>query len=165
MAPAKSSAAIVDLPDVAATRALAQRLARRTGAGDVIGLTGGLGAGKTTFARAFINEAARLHGAEPEEVPSPTFTLVQIYEFSGMTIYHVDLYRIEDPREALELGLEDAFADGVSLIEWPERLGPLLPAERLEIGLEPGPAPEARVARLTGFGGWDQRLGRLCDDA
>ena len=92
----------------------------------MIALKGELGAGKTTFARAFIR--ARGGG---EAVPSPTFTLVQIYEIGDVPIWHFDAYRLRDPDEAWELGIEDAFRDGISLIEWPERLGPLLPARRL----------------------------------
>ena len=98
----------------------------------MIALKGELGAGKTSFARAFI----RARGGDDDEVPSPTFTLVQIYELPGATIWHFDLYRLRDPEEAWELGIEDAFRDGISLIEWPERLGALLPARRLEIALE-----------------------------
>jgi tRNA threonylcarbamoyladenosine biosynthesis protein TsaE len=145
----------IDLPDEAATRALAGRLARLARAGDVVALGGTLGAGKTTFARAFIRA---LTTAE-EEVPSPTFTLVQAYEPpDGPPIWHFDLYRLTAPEDALELGIDDAFADGVSLIEWPERLGRLLPGDRLDLTLEPAAAPEARRARLSGGGDWPRRL-------
>src|SRR5207244_409341 len=102
----------------------------------VIALKGELGAGKTSFARAFI----RARGGV-EAVPSPTFTLVQVYELGEVPIWHIDGYRLRDPEEAWELDIEDAFIDGVSLIEWPERLGPLVPVRRLEITLSPGPTP------------------------
>jgi len=147
---------VIDLPDEAATAALAARVAALARPGDVIALAGELGAGKTTFARAFI--AAR-GGAE--EVPSPTFTLVQVYELSGASVWHFDCYRLRDPEEAWELGIEDAFRDGISLIEWPERLGALLPARRLEITLLPGKSPGARRARLDRGSAWGARLADL----
>jgi tRNA threonylcarbamoyladenosine biosynthesis protein TsaE len=138
---------IIELPDEAATAALAARLAALALPGDVIALRGELGAGKTTFARAFIR--ARGGG---DEVPSPTFTLAQLYEASDTTIWHFDCYRLRDPEEAWELGIEDAFRDGISLIEWPERLGHLLPAQRLDITLMPGPSPTARRALFNPVG-------------
>lgn len=154
-----SSPTRIDLPDIAATRDLAGRLVNRAQCGDVFALVGDLGAGKTTFARFFIDAFAAVNGASaPDEVPSPTFTLVQQYDFDGATIYHFDLYRIEKAEEAYELGIEDAFADGISLIEWPDRLGGLLPASRLDIELLPGPAPSARIAVLSGHGAWADRL-------
>src|SRR5215471_4671383 len=134
---------VVDLPDEAATAAFAARIATLAERGDVIALAGDLGAGKTSFARAFI----RARGSE-EEVPSPTFTLVQVYELAPAAIWHFDFYRVTRPEEAWELGIEDAFSQGISLIEWPERLGPLLPPHRLEITLLFGGRPEARRAVL-----------------
>lgn len=144
------------LTDERATAALARRIAGFARPGDVIALTGDLGSGKTAFARAFIGEA---------EVPSPTFTLVQIYERpsdnSGVRIWHFDLYRLAKASEAVELDIEDAFAEGISLIEWPERLGSLLPAERLDVALEFLPDPQARRATLTGRGRWAGLLDRV----
>lgn len=148
----------IDLPDEKATAALAADIAACARGGDVIGLSGPLGAGKTTFARYFI--AARLGAGPPKnlDVPSPTFTLVETYEpESGPAIWHFDLYRIERPDEAYELGIEDAFAEGIALIEWPQRLGALMPEERLDVAL--AVAGEAsRVATLTPSRGWRDRL-------
>jgi tRNA threonylcarbamoyladenosine biosynthesis protein TsaE len=141
------------LPDLEATRALARRIASLARVGDVIGLSGDLGAGKTTFARFFI---AALGGHE--DVPSPTFTLVQTYDLAAATVWHFDLYRVERAIELRELGLEDALAEGISLIEWPERLGPLMPADNLELRLSLGERPEARRARLEAHGSWCARL-------
>ena len=118
----------------------------------MIALKGELGSGKTYFARAFIGE---------EEVPSPTFTLVQIYDRPQNRIWHFDLYRLEAPEQAIELGIEEAFASGISLIEWPERLGRLIPAERLEIALGFAAAPEARDVVIVGTGRWAALLDAL----
>jgi tRNA threonylcarbamoyladenosine biosynthesis protein TsaE len=106
--------------------------------GDVILLNGTLGMGKSVFARGFIKHLC----GEDENVPSPTFTLVQLYDFEhktdGLTsIWHFDLYRIKQSEEVLSLGIDDAFAEGVSLIEWPERLGVYTPFNRLEIEITP----------------------------
>ena len=144
---------VIELPDEAATAALAARIAALARPGDVIALKGELGAGKTSFARAFIHA----RGGR-EAVPSPTFTLVQVYDLADGPIWHIDGYRLRDPEEAWELDIEDAFRDGVSLIEWPERLGPLIPARRLEITLSAGPTPAARRAAIDPGGEWAARL-------
>ena len=153
----------LDLPDEAATYALASRLALSARAGDVIGLMGPLGVGKTTFARAFIAARAAMAGVEVDDVPSPTFALVQAYDFPGdagqsPTVVHVDLFRIENPDATIELGLEDAFATGICLIEWPERLGRLLPPSRIELTLAVGASENARIAEIVGFGAGRTRL-------
>ena len=151
---------LLDLPDESATAGLAARLAGRARRGDVIGLGGPLGSGKTTFARAFI----RALGQGDEEVPSPTFTLVETYAFPGKPpVWHFDLYRLESPEEAWELGIEDAWSEGVSLIEWPERLGSLLPAEHLLLALAEGPKAGARTARLSATPAWAGRLEGIAD--
>lgn len=151
---------LLDLPDESATVGLAARLAGLARQGDVIGLTGPLGSGKTTFARAFI----RAFGEGDEEVPSPTFTLAEIYAFPGKPpIWHFDLYRLGAPEEAWELGIEEAWSEGISLIEWPERLGPLLPAEHLMMALAEGREEGARTARLTATGAWAGRLDGIGD--
>jgi tRNA threonylcarbamoyladenosine biosynthesis protein TsaE len=154
----------VELSDLAATAGLAARLARVARAGDVIALHGALGAGKTAFARAFVTACAAARNAAEDEVPSPTFTLMQSYPFDDLVVHHFDLYRIQRPEEVWELGIEDAFADGVTLIEWPERLGALLPADRLDIALLPGARPDARIARLIPHGGWVARLSAALAD-
>jgi len=151
-------AKVVTLADEAATHALARRLAQAAQAGDVIALHGDLGAGKTSLARAFVRALA----GEEEEVPSPTFTLAQIYDWVGGTVWHFDLYRLEKPEDALELGIEEAFADGVSLIEWPDRLGPWLPRDRLDLRLTAGTAEGSRQAELTATSSrWSKRLQEL----
>ena len=147
---------VVELPDEAATAALAARIAALARAGDVIALKGELGAGKTSFARAFI----RARGSA-EAVPSPTFTLVQVYQFGDAAIWHFDCYRLRRPEDAWELAIEDAFNEGISLIEWPERLGPLLPARRLEISLSAGATPLARRAIIDPPAEWAPRLAGL----
>lgn len=141
-----------DLPTLEATAALAQRIATHLKAGDVIALHGGLGVGKTTFARALISQ---LMGAETE-VPSPTYTIVQTYSGPHYPIYHFDLYRLEHPDEVLELGWDET-QDGVALIEWPQNAGRNLPKWRLDLILNP--APKTRTATLEPQGeDWQTRL-------
>lgn len=158
--PVPTSPMIRDLADEAATAALARALASCAERGDVIALHGNLGAGKTSFARAFVRA---FHGSEDEEVPSPTFTLVQTYGGPRGELWHVDAYRLKEPDEILELGLDDAFPDGILLIEWPERLGPHLPLRRLDLTLFHGATETARQAILEDSGGddWCARLVRI----
>ncbi len=153
-------AIVVDLQDLAATGALAAALAGQARRGDFFGLIGGLGAGKTAFARFFI----QARGVANEEVPSPTFTLAQVYDLPEIPVWHFDLYRIEKPGDAFELGFEDAVADGIVLVEWPERLGGLLPRDRLDIQLTFGKEPDARRASLLGHGLWAERLQAITRD-
>ncbi|OHC74725.1 MAG: tRNA (adenosine(37)-N6)-threonylcarbamoyltransferase complex ATPase subunit type 1 TsaE [Rhodospirillales bacterium RIFCSPLOWO2_12_FULL_58_28] len=147
----------LDLTDEAATDRLAVWLAGMARVGDVIALRGELGCGKTAFARAFIRARAK----RQEEVPSPTFTLLQTYDLDGGMVHHFDLYRLNAAEEALELGIEEAFAEGISLIEWPERLGGFLPKVRLDVALAYAEKPEARHLTLTGYGDWPDRLKEL----
>lgn len=160
-APAGGAPVIIELADETATAALAEKVAAISRPGDVVALWGGLGSGKTVFARAFINARAET----PEDVPSPTYTLVQTYDVpaggGAVPIYHFDLFRIEDPGEIEELGLDDARAGGISLIEWPDRMGALLPAERLDVSLSQGADAGQRTAVLAGFGAWVARLEAL----
>ncbi len=132
------------------TAAIAVRVSSLLHRRDVILLKGDLGAGKSTFARALIKALC----GEEIEVPSPTFTLVQTYEALLFTLWHFDLYRLKEPQEIYELGIEEAFRSGVSLIEWPERLGPLPQGNCLEIEFNYGHAEDERT--LT-FRGWDER--------
>lgn len=148
----------LDLRTEAATVRFAASVAEQARPGDVIGLTGALGLGKTTFARAFI----RALTSPAEDVPSPTFTLVQSYESRSGTIYHFDLYRLESPEEAWELGIEEAFAGGISLIEWPERFGPHMPADALWLAFAADRGdPDARQVTLSGGPGWQDRVAIL----
>lgn len=141
-----------DVADESGTTAFAGRLASVLKPGDIIALDGTLGAGKTALARALINALP----GEPEDVPSPTFTLVQTYNRGDLEIWHFDLYRIEDPEDAFELGIEDAFTDAVSLIEWPERLGSLLPSKNLNVRIEE--ISTGRRITLRGNDDWRRRL-------
>jgi tRNA threonylcarbamoyladenosine biosynthesis protein TsaE len=122
---------VLSLSDDAATAALGERLARLLQPGDTVLLEGPIGAGKSHLARALIR--ARL--GRMEDVPSPTFTLVQTYEAADTEIWHADLYRLGHPDEVLELGLEQAFGTAICLVEWPDRLGPHLPADALHLQL------------------------------
>lgn len=139
------------LPDEAATLALGQALAPRLRRGEALCLSGPLGAGKSTLARALI----RALTTPDEDVPSPTFTLVQFYEGADLPIAHFDLYRLADPDEAYEIGLDEALEDGAALIEWPQRLEGRLPPDRLDIEMELDGA--GRRVRLTPHGAWEGR--------
>lgn len=152
--------ATVTLADIDATARLAAALAHLLRAGDLVALEGDLGAGKTAFARALIRELTK----SDEEVPSPTFTLVQTYEAAEFDIWHFDLYRMKKPEDAFELGIEDALAEGVTLIEWPDRLGPWLPRDRLTIAIAFGAGENERIATLSGGGDWPARLENLEHD-
>ena len=135
---------VLDLPDASATAALGRRLAVLALPGDVILLEGPIGAGKSCLARAFIR--ARL--GRDEEVPSPTFTLVQVYDAQGIEIWHADLYRLSHPDEVWELGLDEAFQTAICLVEWPDRLGRHAPDTALHLRLEA--AGDGRRAQITG---------------
>jgi tRNA threonylcarbamoyladenosine biosynthesis protein TsaE len=146
---------VIALADLDDTCALGARIAAVLRARDVVALSGALGAGKTELARAIIRAAAE----DPElAVPSPTFTLVETYDTPVGTIWHFDLYRIAQPDEAYELGLEEALAEGIALIEWPGQLGRLLPSHRLDIILATNGEGEARQAAIEARGSWDGRL-------
>ena len=134
----------IRLDSMQATHALGQRLARGLRTGDALLLSGDLGAGKTELARAIIR--ARAGGAV--DVPSPTFNLVIPYELGDMLITHFDLYRLESADDVMELGFLDAQDDGVVIVEWPDRLGDLEPADAVRIELVSD--GQARTARLSG---------------
>ena len=145
---------LIELPDPGATRDLGRVLAQLARPGDIICLIGDLGAGKTALAQGL---AAGLEVREP--VTSPTFTL--IHEYQGrLPFYHFDLYRLQEPEEADNLGMEEyLYGSGLSVIEWPELVLTLLPSEYLKIYLEKTADGTARRARLEPAGaGWRQRL-------
>ncbi|MGO9007994.1 MAG: tRNA (adenosine(37)-N6)-threonylcarbamoyltransferase complex ATPase subunit type 1 TsaE [Beijerinckiaceae bacterium] len=148
----------LDLPDEAATLALAGDVAHWVKPGDLVTLSGDLGAGKTTFARALIRS---LTNELELEVPSPTFTLMQVYEGAEYPIVHADLFRIEQPGELAELGWDEAAEGALVLVEWPERAGAVLEADRLDISLQIDPHREAtfRSVTMTGVGSFAARLG------
>ena len=147
----------VDLPDEGATAALATRLAEWLHPGDLVALSGDLGAGKTTFARAVIRN---LTGDPSLEAPSPTFTLMQTYDGPGFPIVHADFYRIKHSDELVNLGWDEASEGALVLVEWPQHGEEALSPDRLEIALALAPAigPDARVATLTGHGTFATRV-------
>lgn len=151
----------IDLPDLAATAAFGRRLAGLLRRGDVVALKGGLGAGKTTLARDIVAALS----PEPTEVPSPTFTLVQTYPVrladGPAELWHFDLYRLDRADQVDELGLDEALAGAISLIEWPELIEGQLPRDRVlsvELKLD---ADGQRSASLSGGKSWHDRLARL----
>ena len=146
----------LEIGDEKALAALAARIAPLLKTGDVVTLVGDLGAGKTAFARALINSLSPV----PTEVPSPTFTLVQTYDLPQISLWHFDLYRLEEKAmDILELGWDDARREGVCLVEWPERLGSLLPKDRLEIKIDFHKEKDrARVVTINPHGSWVGRL-------
>lgn len=144
------------LPDAAATDRLGAALAPRLRPGDTLLLQGPIGAGKTALARALIR--ARL--GRCEDIPSPSFTLVQVYDDGAAEIWHADLYRLTHPDEAAELGLDEAFDRAICLVEWPDRLGSLRPPAALTLRLDPD--GDGRRITLTGPAAvWADRLDGL----
>ncbi len=150
--------------DESGMRHLAEALAFIVQRGDLIALKGGLGAGKTTFARAFIRG---LVGRDDEEIPSPTFTIVQTYDGGRLNVSHFDLYRLSGAGELVELGFEQLIEDGVAVVEWPERAEGELPADRLTIEICDSAANptqdghDKRDLKLIAMGMWAHRLNRL----
>lgn len=143
-----------------ATCALARALAPRLAQGDVLLLSGGVGAGKTHFARCLIQALL----PEPEDVPSPTYTLVQTYPGRAADIWHADLYRLQDPRDVIELGLTEAFSDAICIIEWPDRLGDLVPSDALCLTFAAGTGEDERRLCVTySDDRWAQRLKGVLD--
>jgi tRNA threonylcarbamoyladenosine biosynthesis protein TsaE len=143
---------ILDLPDLAAMEALGTRIAHKLRPGDVVALSGDLGAGKTTLARAIVAALGY-----PGEVPSPTFTIVETYDALDLPLVHADFYRLESPREAEELGLDDYRADAALIAEWPERAGGFAHEPAcLSIALEL--AESGRKAVVEGGPAWQSRM-------
>jgi len=150
----------VALPDELATQRLAIDIANALEPGDVVTLSGDLGAGKTTFARALIRHLA---GNPETEVPSPTFTLMQGYDLPKFQLIHVDLFRLSGSAELAELGFGELPDDAVVLVEWPDRAASLLPPDRIDIALTLAPKLklEFRHARITGYGALAPRVDRM----
>jgi tRNA threonylcarbamoyl adenosine modification protein YjeE len=135
------------LAGLAETAALGGRIATGLGIGDAVALEGDLGAGKTTLARAILEGLG-----VTEDVPSPTFTLVQQYETPTLAVRHYDFYRIEEPSEVNELGLDEALDEGAVLIEWPDKAPQRIPSDALHIYLSI--AGHGRMARIEGPSRW-----------
>ncbi|NDV49881.1 tRNA (adenosine(37)-N6)-threonylcarbamoyltransferase complex ATPase subunit type 1 TsaE [Salipiger sp. PrR003] len=144
----------LSLPSPDATGALAATLAPRLRPGDSLLLTGGIGAGKTHFARCLIQSLMD----EPEDVPSPTFTLVQVYDVPTGELWHSDLYRLSDPDQVVELGLTEAFDEAICLVEWPDRLQDLTPAAALSLSFEVTGDETRQVTLDWQDARWDSRL-------
>ncbi|HYF52846.1 MAG TPA: tRNA (adenosine(37)-N6)-threonylcarbamoyltransferase complex ATPase subunit type 1 TsaE, partial [Salinarimonas sp.] len=149
----------VRLPDEAATIDFGRFLADELKVGDLVTLSGGLGAGKTTLARVILRALA---GDPDLEVPSPTFTLLQTYDTPRGAVAHADFYRIGSAAEVAELGFDEIADRSVTLVEWPERAPEALSPIRLDVALEldPRAGPEARVAILSATGGFASRVAR-----
>jgi len=144
----------MNLPDEAATARLGAAIAAALQPGEAVCLSGPLGAGKSTLARALV----RALTTPDEEVPSPTFTLVQFYEGPRLAVAHFDLYRLSDPDEAYEIGLDEALDAGAAVIEWPQRLEGRLPPDRLDVEIELAENDAGgRRARLIPHGAWEGR--------
>lgn len=140
------------------TARLAELLGQELGAGDCVLLSGGIGAGKSHFARSLI--LSRL--AEAEDVPSPTFTLVQTYDLPDAELWHADLYRLGAPDQIIELGLLDAFRSAICLVEWPDRLGSLAPEDALSIELaDPDQDDTRRITLCATDDRWRQTLRKV----
>src|SRR5215475_3664525 len=146
-----------EAPDEATTLAIAAAQAAWLEPGDFVGLTGDLGAGKTAFARGLIRA---LTGVPELEAPSPTFTLMQVYDASGGPVVHADFYRLRGPRELDNLGWDEAIDGAIAIVEWPERVAEALPPDRLEVDIrfDPSRGPEFRRLALRGFGRVAPRL-------
>ena len=141
----------LSLPTEADTARLGAALAPAMRRGEAICLSGPLGAGKSVLARGLIRALI----PSERDVPSPTFTLVQLYDGPRFPIAHFDLYRLTDAAEAFEIGLDEALAHGAAVIEWPERLGDERPRDRLDIAI--AVEGEGRRATLTPHGAWEGR--------
>ena len=146
------------------TRAFARALAPMLAQGDAILLAGDIGSGKSLFARAVI-QCLMMRELVSEDVPSPTYTLVQSYEVDGLAIWHADLYRLVDRAEVVELGLDEAFLSSLCLVEWPDRLGDAVPGDALTITLSVTKNLGRRAVRLDWRAdNWAHRIDRALAD-
>jgi tRNA threonylcarbamoyl adenosine modification protein YjeE len=148
----------LEAPDEAAMLDIAAAQAAWLEPGDFIGVMGDLGAGKTTFARGLIRALAEAPGVE---APSPTFTLMQVYDAPKASVVHADFYRLRSARELENIGWDEAIAGAIAIVEWPERVAEALPADRLEVEIhfDPARGPDFRVLTLRGKGAIERRLG------
>jgi tRNA threonylcarbamoyladenosine biosynthesis protein TsaE len=144
---------LIPLADEAATEALGRAIAGALGLGEAVCLSGPLGAGKSTLARALV----RALTTPDEEVPSPTFTLAQFYEGPRLKVAHFDLYRLAAPDEAYEVGLDEALDEGAVVIEWPERLAGQVPPDRLDVVISLAEHGASREAAIAAHGAWKGR--------
>jgi len=150
---------VLQSPD--ATSKLARRLAPCLMPGDTLLLKGEIGAGKTFFARELLSEIL----LSPEDIPSPTFTIVQTYDTRLGEVWHTDLYRLSSPSEIVELGLLDAFADAICLVEWPDRLSDLAPKSALTIEFFSGSHDEERRLSMSWQDArWSPVVDKLAND-
>ena len=142
---------------VASTAEIGRAAAKALAQGDLVAVSGTLGAGKSELCRAIVRALMQDAGLE---VPSPSYTLVNVYEHQDFQIWHADLYRIGDESELLEIGLEDAVTDSVVLLEWPQRWADL-PERHAKIDIQVTGADERRLDVTFAGGGWERLIGRL----
>ncbi|SMP06402.1 tRNA (adenosine(37)-N6)-threonylcarbamoyltransferase complex ATPase subunit type 1 TsaE [Shimia sagamensis] len=148
----------VTLKSPSETQALAIQISATLSAGDVLLLEGPIGAGKTHFARSLIQALLPVQ----EDVPSPTFTLVQVYDGPESEIWHADLYRLSAPDEVVELGLTDAFEEAICLVEWPDRLAELAPENALYLRFDVSKQAEHRQLTISWASPhWSKKLERI----
>jgi tRNA threonylcarbamoyladenosine biosynthesis protein TsaE len=133
------------LNSISDTKNLAQSLSKKLSSGDIVTFTGDLGAGKTSFCKFIIQKLI----GESTYVTSPTFNIVQLYDSPKFIIYHFDLYRLKHPHEIYDLAIDDAWRDGICLIEWPEIIMNILPASRIEIALSFGEDENQRICEIS----------------
>ncbi len=141
------------------SRRLAEAIAANLTGVEVITLSGGLGAGKTTFARALINSMSK----KKQDVISPTFNIVQIYDTDIAKVWHYDLYRIKSLSEIAELGLEEAAGNGVVIVEWPEMAGNMMPAANIHIKFDYSAFDGGRTAEINCDKKWDALLNKYAN--
>lgn len=145
---------VIYLKDQEQTKKFASKVAKISESGDIITFSGNLGVGKTSFIQYFIRSLSD----KEVEVTSPTFNLLHIYQVNSLEIWHFDLYRLKKKEEVYEIGIEDAFDKGLSLIEWPEIIIDILPKNRLDLKIEFTEEKEARIISWSGSNKWIKSL-------